>query len=113
MFLPMTSAIGSVVVTALDAAATYHGKRTGRSSAKLRRSPLTEYWRLGNVTCVGEPARRISFVIGYGLDRLHAVWRVPGVPGPHLIRPITLTGGRQCGLSTTRAEKEALFSEQR
>ena len=30
----------------------------GRSSAKLRRSPLTEYWRAGNVTLRPLPLRR-------------------------------------------------------
>jgi hypothetical protein len=31
---------------------------TGRSSAKLRRSPFTEYWRAGNVTLRPAPVRR-------------------------------------------------------
>ena len=30
----------------------------GRSSEKLRRSPLTEYWRAGNVTLRPVPLRR-------------------------------------------------------
>jgi hypothetical protein len=30
----------------------------GRSNAKLRRSPLTEYWRAGNVTLRPPPVRR-------------------------------------------------------
>ena len=71
---------------------------SGRSSAKLRRSPLTEYWRAGNVTLrplpvlrsqirkanqlqpverpvgevqlrVGQLARRIALVVRHDLDR--------------------------------------------
>ena len=66
---PETAPVGGTIQLGLDgriggAAVTGAGRGAvgssliGRSSAKLRRSPLTEYWRAGNVTLRPPPPRR-------------------------------------------------------
>ena len=56
LLLPRTSAYACRIRSRTRSCAV--ASATGRSSAKLRRSPLTEYWRAGNVTFRPLPLRR-------------------------------------------------------